>query len=180
MPWKYTFSTDADSYRSQHRSKAIEEARVHNLKNELAQTKASISGEVTRQVEAAMDTMRRQGILPAPPTDMLSPEHPSQTRVIRSSCASTELLDQRYPMDEIQYRTCCELHIPAMNLTTRVAYSMTLPPGGDEDILEGYLVVSVGEVCEGYGELERPILVSAGEDVCQRLSMAEQFYGRKL
>ena len=39
-----------------------------------------------------------------------------------------------------------------MNLSTRVAYSMTLPPGGDEDILEGYLVVSVGEVCEGYGE----------------------------
>ena len=76
-----------------------------SLQNKLAETKASIPEEVTHQVAAAIDVMWMQGLLPPQPTDMLSPQHPDRTtRVIGSSCASTELpADQRYPVDEIQY-----------------------------------------------------------------------------
>ncbi|KAJ1276208.1 hypothetical protein BS78_05G196800 [Paspalum vaginatum] len=138
-------------------------ARVCNLENELAETKAYIPREVARQVVIAMDSIRMQGLLPPPPTDMLSPKHLGRTRVYGSSCASTELSNQQYPMDEIQHRMRCELHMPVMNLTTRVAYGMASAPLPDqryhgEGIPEGYSVVSVDVVCEGFGDLELPIL----------------------
>ncbi|KAJ1265042.1 hypothetical protein BS78_08G047800 [Paspalum vaginatum] len=163
MLWKYTFAVDAETYRSRHGSKAIQEERVRNLKNELAQTKASIPNEVARQVVAAIDSIRMQGLLPPPPAaDMFSLDYPGRTRVHGSSCASTELPDQRYPIDEIQHQTSCEIHIAVMNLTTRVAYGMALPPKPDqkhhgEEIPKGYSVVNVEEVCEGFGDLELPI-----------------------
>ncbi|KAJ1254818.1 hypothetical protein BS78_K321500 [Paspalum vaginatum] len=162
LPWKLAFSADAESYRIRHRSKAIQEARVHNLENELAQPKASIPNEVARQVAVAIESIRMQGILP-PPANMHSPEDPGHTRVYRSSCASTDLPDQRYPVDEIEHRTRCELHIPAMNLTTRYH---------SEEIPEGYLVVSVDEVCEGYGDLE--LTIPGGDD---ERRLAEAVYG---
>ncbi|KAJ1270123.1 hypothetical protein BS78_06G030700 [Paspalum vaginatum] len=162
LPWKLAFSADAESYRIRHRSKAIQEARVHNLENELAQPKASIPNEVARQVAVAIESIRMQGILP-PPANMHSPEDPGHTRVYRSSCASTDLPDQRYPVDEIEHRTRCELHIPAMNLTTRYH---------SEEIPEWYLVVSVDEVCEGYGDLE--LTIPGGDD---ERRLAEAVYG---
>jgi len=91
LSWKYGFASDAQSYRSRHRSKAKEDERVRNLENELAQTKASIPTEVARQVAIAMDSFRMQGLLPVVPADMVSPQHPARTRVHGSSCASTEL-----------------------------------------------------------------------------------------
>ena len=55
-----------------------------------------------------------------------------------------------------------------MNLTTRVAYGMGSPPlpdqrYHDEEIPEGYSVVIVDEVCEGYGDLELTIPSGDGE-----------------
>ena len=55
-----------------------------------------------------------------------------------------------------------------MNLTTRVAYGMGSPPlpdqrYHDEEIPEGYSVVIVDEVCEGYGDLELTIPGGNGE-----------------
>ncbi|KAJ1283587.1 hypothetical protein BS78_03G139300 [Paspalum vaginatum] len=74
-----------------------------------------------------------QGLLPPPPAaDMLNLDYPGRTRVHGSSYASTEHPDQRYPMDEIQHQTSRELHIAVMNLTTRVAYGMALPPKPDQ------------------------------------------------
>ncbi|KAJ1279336.1 hypothetical protein BS78_04G147900 [Paspalum vaginatum] len=113
-------------------------------------------------------------LLPSPAADMPSLDYPGRTRVHGSSCASTELPDQRYPMDEIQHQTSCELHIVVMNLTTRLAYGMVLPPKPDqkhhgEEIPKGYSVVSVEEVCEGFGDLELPI---PGGDGAMRLSDA--------
>ncbi|KAJ1288846.1 hypothetical protein BS78_02G119100 [Paspalum vaginatum] len=107
MPWKHTFAADAETYRSRHRSKAIQEAaRVRNLENELAQTKASIPNEVARQVAVAIDSIRMQRLLPPPPVaDMLSLNYLGRTRVNESSCVSMELPDQRYPVDEFQHQT---------------------------------------------------------------------------
>ncbi|KAJ1288477.1 hypothetical protein BS78_02G092400 [Paspalum vaginatum] len=64
-----------------------------------------------------------------------------------------------------------------MNLTTRMAYGMASPPllgqgYHGEEIPKGYSVVSVDKVCEGYGDLELPILGGDGE---RRLS--EALYG---
>ncbi|KAJ1269819.1 hypothetical protein BS78_06G007200 [Paspalum vaginatum] len=156
--WKDGFVADAESYKSRHRSKAIQEARVQSLENELAKTKASIPSEVARQLAAAIEAIWSQGLLP-PAADVLSPERSGLTRAHGSSCASTELPDEQYPVDEIQQRTRCELHVQAMNLTTPIACGMVSPPVPGQklhgqEVPEGFTILSVDEVFERYKDLE--------------------------
>ena len=80
-------------------------------------------------------------------------------------------------MDDIQCRTSCELHIPVRNVTTRVAYGMASPPNTSKtyhggQIPDGFAVVSLDQIVEGYEQLEMDMPGGEGEKV-----LAEALHG---
>ena len=87
--------------------------------------------------------------------------------------ASTELVQPditapRYPVDDITEREHCELMTKCMNLTLKVAVGSVLPPRPDgtfhcPPIPDGYAVVGVDEVMEGFEELELDHPTGEGE-----------------
>jgi len=125
VPWKYAFAGDIDSYRSRKRRKAEQEERVRMLEEtvkenqaKMQESEAKMQEEVKRQVLAALSQIN-PGSSAGTGAQNASASH------LRSSCASTELpevpaVEQRYPVDEINQRTSCELHRPFANITLKV------------------------------------------------------------
>ncbi|KAJ1276786.1 hypothetical protein BS78_05G241900 [Paspalum vaginatum] len=128
------------------------------------------SKEATERLIEAIKKTRRGEFIPDREKDELTLilenlEHPRRTRGYGS-------LPRKYGFvaDAVIWKpTKRQGHTrgKVMNLTTRLAYGMASPPLPNqrlhgEVIPEGYLDVSVDEVCEGYGDLELPIPVGDG------------------
>ena len=74
----------------------------------------------------------------------------------------------RYPMDDIQETTTCELHMKMKNISMKVANGFALPNAPEatihsNPILPGYACVRVDEVLSGYDSLELDIPGGEGE-----------------
>ena len=90
---------------------------------------------------------------------------PSQ---LKSSVASTGVIKQRYPVDNIREKTPCELHVPVRNLTFKAANSYALTCEDKalwhcKKIPDGYGRVGVDENFDGYHSLELDIPGAEGE-----------------
>jgi len=77
---------------------------------------------------------------------------------------------QHFPVDDITEKTACALHIPAGNLTTRVAFTVVSPVEDPEpavihgnQIRAGYARVGVDRVEKDYMELDVEIPGGDGE-----------------
>ena len=74
----------------------------------------------------------------------------------------------RYPVDDITEREHCDLHAKCMNITLKVAVGYALPrvPDGTyhcSPIPDGYAVVGVDEVTNGFEQLELEYPTGEGE-----------------
>ena len=150
VPWKVGFPEHRDTYRSRDRKKKQEaekyqrlEDMIIDLRHEMRQKKAS---------EPQEDQL-----------DMASQR--------KSSVASTQNVqpdDATYPVDQIQGRTNCELHIKMRNLSIKVAVGFALEniPGATlhgGQIPAGYARVGVDEIMNGFEDLELDFPGAEGE-----------------
>ena len=123
---------------------------------------------------------QQQQAQPVPPEPNVAADHLSQRK---SSCASTDVAvveptgiqatveataPQRFPVDEINQRTPCDLQTAIKNLMFTVAYGTAMPtqPGDvyhGQQIPPGYTRVGMEQVCQGWETLELDILGGDGE-----------------
>ena len=151
VPWKIGFPLDVGTYRSRARKKNIANDRMQKLEDKLAEHEKEI---------AELKAERRR-----PRNSCESETHadpsPGPKSMQRSSVASTELVRPGspsgtcHPVDCISQQELCELHVPCLNITVKVADGFAVPhkPDGTyhcRPIPDGYVVVAVDEVMKGY------------------------------
>ena len=150
VPWILGFPKDVGTYRSRSRKKKEIADRAQWMENKLLQHEKEIA-----ELKAAQT--RRM------PCESETPENPSPDpkSMRRSSVASTELdrhndmPGPRHPVDNIVQRELCDLHVPCLNITVKVAHGFALPPSPNgtyhcRPIPDGYAVVGVDEVIKTY------------------------------
>jgi hypothetical protein len=170
VTWEHGFPQWRDTYRSRQRKKDEEAEKLHILQQYVLDAKrreeemeARMQEEVKRQVQIAMSS---QGLTIAPGTNILSPAN----QTLRSSCASTELpkQDERFPVDDIDKLTACELHIPNDDGTVMVATGVVGPIDRTKTprihgvvIPAGYASVSVDKAVRGFEDV--PLDIPGGD-----------------
>lgn len=155
VPWKEGFAKDVESYRSRSRAKAREANLFHALEQRV------------QQLEVALSSQHQSTGQQGGPQPITSPS------ARRSSCASGGLSEAdlaHCPVDDITQRTPCELHVPLMGVSVKVAYGAAFPVNEAETVHSipippGYAKVSVEDVCDGFQQanLEVPV----GDEITQ-------------
>ena len=128
LSWDLAFPQWRDTYRSRQRKKEEDAQRLQMLQQYVIdaqrreeEMKRTMQEEIRRQVQIQLSS---QGLAPPLATNVSPPEH-----TLKSSCASTELpkQDERFPVDDIDALTPCELHIPKDGGTMMVATGLVGP-----------------------------------------------------
>lgn len=108
-------------------------------------------------------------------SEMHEDPSPDPISMRRSSVASTELVRHgditgpRHPVDCIVQQEMCELHVPCLNITVKVADGFAVPPKPDgtyhcRPIPDGYAVVGVDEVMKAYEGIKLDFPTGEDED----------------
>ncbi|KAG2642541.1 hypothetical protein PVAP13_2KG196112 [Panicum virgatum] len=125
---------------------------------------ASLESQMDARVnEAVQLALSQRGTAGSHPDVVISPA--SQRR---SSCASTSVDDQRYPVDDVTMPTPCELHVRARNISIHVAYGSALPLNPSTTIHgraipPGYTSVTVEQIVGNNEDLELDFVGGDGE-----------------
>ena len=166
-PWKLAFPEDAGTYRSRERARKRkeqeEEARLRKVEMEQQQLFALV-----KDYKQELDEFRAQaGATTTLPLQQDSQGGGAPSQRPRSSVASTGVL-ARYPVDDIDKKTACELHVGVMNLSLKAAdgYVLTCESTARwhcSPIQDGFGRVGVDEIQPGYDSLELEIPGPEGE-----------------
>jgi hypothetical protein len=170
VPWKVGFPDSRDTYRSRGRKKKEDADRLQKVEERLALQEKQIEA-LNSQRATGPSSQRHED----PSFDTSHGATPPSQR--KSSVASTELVrppidditaPDRYPVDDITEREHCDLHAKCMNITLKVAVGYALPrvPDGTyhcSPIPDGYAVVGVDEVTNGFEQLELEYPTGEGE-----------------
>ena len=162
VPWKHGFSADIETYRSQHRRKAVEAEKMRALEEQVA----SIEGACVTSQQQPPEARSTAQLETSPVgsqrcSSVTSTEHPAADR--------GETVAEHCPVDDIAVRTPCELLFPLRKKLKVVAHGVAEVPvqGGTIQgmtILEGYARVMVDRVEKGWEDLDLEIPGGDGEE----------------
>ena len=148
---KIGFPECADSYRSRARKKKKGEERLAELEQKVQQLM-----ELNQQKLSQQQPSEQQ---------LEDPQANADRSQLKSSVGSTQLeVDAHYAVDDVTERTDCELHMPFVNISMKVAIGYVLPNGPEADeIPAGYARVYVDEILPGMDTLSLEIPGVDGE-----------------
>jgi hypothetical protein len=153
VPWKVGFPDCSDTYRSRGRKKKQDADRLQKVEEIVVLQQ--------KQIEA-LTSQRATG----PTQRHKDPSFETAGPAFRKTSVAS--MAPRYPVDDISQREHCDLHAKCMNISVKVAVGFALPsvPDGTYHcslILDGYAVVRVDEVMNGFEQLELEIPTGEGD-----------------